>query len=301
MSKKLIMTRGLPGSGKSSWAREAVAIETLAGRKANIICKDDIRKDWQKTGWTWSQKGEEDVIRMRDALIKACFANGSGMVIVADTNFGKHEARLRQISKECDAVFIIQDFTNVPVIECIERDSKRPTSERVGPEVIKRMYNDYIAVTMKELPVQYKPDPYAQRAIICDLDGTVALHNQRRSPYNFAQVGQDTVNDPVADIVKFFASAGHVILYVSGRDAWCADLTTEWLRKNGLPIPGELHKLFMRGDTDKRKDNIVKQEIFDTHIRNHYNVRCVLDDRDQVVKMWRSLGLVCLQVAEGNF
>ena len=35
---------------------------------------------------------------------------------------------------------------------------------------------------------------------------------------------------------------------------------------------------------------------------SEYDVAGVLDDRDQVVKMWRNeLGLTCLQVAEGNF
>lgn len=42
-------------------------------------------------------------------------------------------------------------------------------------------------------------------------------------------------------------------------------------------------------------------EQVDTHIRDRYDVRVVLDDRDSVVKMWRSLGLTCLQVALGEF
>lgn len=42
-------------------------------------------------------------------------------------------------------------------------------------------------------------------------------------------------------------------------------------------------------------------ELFDRHARDEYRVLVVLDDRKQVVDMWRSLGLTCLQVAEGNF
>lgn len=30
-------------------------------------------------------------------------------------------------------------------------------------------------------------------------------------------------------------------------------------------------------------------------------ILCVLDDRNKVVKMWRELGLTCLQMAEGDF
>lgn len=57
----------------------------------------------------------------------------------------------------------------------------------------------------------------------------------------------------------------------------------------------------MRPEGDIRKDSIVKREIFENYIRDYYNIQFVLDDRNQVVEMWRSLGLKCLQVAEGDF
>lgn len=57
----------------------------------------------------------------------------------------------------------------------------------------------------------------------------------------------------------------------------------------------------MRPEGDKRKDSIVKAELFDKHIKDNYAVDFVLDDRNQVVKMWRDMGLKCLQVAPGEF
>jgi len=57
----------------------------------------------------------------------------------------------------------------------------------------------------------------------------------------------------------------------------------------------------MRSQGDTRPDEIVKREIYEEHIKPLYNVDFVLDDRNKVVKMWRSLGLKVLQVAEGNF
>jgi adenylate cyclase class IV len=57
----------------------------------------------------------------------------------------------------------------------------------------------------------------------------------------------------------------------------------------------------MRKTGDNRPDNIVKKEIFDSNIKNNYYIEFVLDDRNKVVKMWRELGLTCLQVADGNF
>jgi len=57
----------------------------------------------------------------------------------------------------------------------------------------------------------------------------------------------------------------------------------------------------MREVGDRRKDTEVKAEIYHRFIEPQYDVHYILDDRDQVVKMWRSLGLTCLQVAEGAF
>jgi hypothetical protein len=58
----------------------------------------------------------------------------------------------------------------------------------------------------------------------------------------------------------------------------------------------------MRRAGDRRKDTVVKREIYERHIAGHYTVRVVFDDRDQVVRLWRDeLNLPCFQVAWGNF
>jgi hypothetical protein len=41
--------------------------------------------------------------------------------------------------------------------------------------------------------------------------------------------------------------------------------------------------------------------LYEAHIEPHYDVQFVLEDLNQAVEMWRSLGLVCLQVAPGDF
>jgi hypothetical protein len=70
-----------------------------------------------------------------------------------------------------------------------------------------------------------------------------------------------------------------------------------WLNKYVTPIGS----LTMRKTGDRRPDYIVKRELFDTHIRNRYNVIVAFDDRQQVVNMYRDLGITVLQVAEGLF
>jgi hypothetical protein len=84
---------------------------------------------------------------------------------------------------------------------------------------------------------------------------------------------------------------------MSGRDGSCRDITIKWLEDNNI----KYDSLLMRAESDFRKDSIVKKELFDNHIKNKYFIEYVLDDRNQVVDMWRDMGLKCLQVQEGNF
>jgi hypothetical protein len=84
---------------------------------------------------------------------------------------------------------------------------------------------------------------------------------------------------------------------MSGRSDEYRTVTGRWLIDNALPVDG----LYMRAAGDHRKDSVVKHELFDKHIRSTYNVLGVFDDRNQVVEMWRAIGLTVFQVADGNF
>ena len=57
----------------------------------------------------------------------------------------------------------------------------------------------------------------------------------------------------------------------------------------------------MRKDYDNRQDAVIKEEIYKLHIQPKFNVLFCVDDRKQVVDMWRRIGLICLQCAEGEF
>ena len=141
---------------------------------------------------------------------------------------------------------------------------------------------------MKDLP----------KAIISDLDGTIALL-KGRDPYSPKTIINDGLNKPVADILKIYNKYSDVSLFiVSGRSDRYKNETEKWLKKYDLDFYKDL---IMRPDTDKRKDFVLKNEMYETHIKGKYNVIFVMDDRDQTVKLWRGLGLTCLQVAEGNF
>jgi hypothetical protein len=154
-------------------------------------------------------------------------------------------------------------------------------------------------------PALYVPDHTKPFAMIVDIDGTVALHGDERGHYEYEKVSGDRPNWPIVDAVWKLAeeegSPGYIALFVSGREDRCREDTIQWLRDRYLFCPSSDDALFMRKTGDHRPDYIIKREIFDEHIRHNYDVRLVVDDRTQVVKMWRSLGLTCLQVADGDF
>ena len=130
--------------------------------------------------------------------------------------------------------------------------------------------------------------------IIVDIDGTIALRGER-NPYDWDNVINDKANGPIVRLLMQLEDWNDLI-FVSGRKDVCMAQTVSWLEKVGF----EVNELYMRDSNDNRPDEIVKKEIYQTHIA-HRDVVCVFDDRNKVVKMWRELGLACLQVAEGDF
>ncbi|MBN6191214.1 hypothetical protein JQN58_30570 [Aneurinibacillus sp. BA2021] len=136
------------------------------------------------------------------------------------------------------------------------------------------------------------------RVWVFDVDGTLALLGDR-SPYDMRNVAIDTPHRPVVMAAQALAAHPDVdaLIVVSGRDESARRATESWLTFNGIPFD----RLLLRRKGDQRADNIVKGEIYDTAIAPYFSVIGVVDDRRSVVEMWRSRGLVCFQVADGDF
>lgn len=145
------------------------------------------------------------------------------------------------------------------------------------------------------------------KAIIVDLDGTLANIEHRRhfvtdgnkdwKSFN-KSIPMDVPNQWCLDLVDKF-STDHFILLVTGRegDPEIREATIEWVQQNDIPY----EELFMRGWKDYRSDSIIKREIYKTKIEPWYDVQFCVDDRQQVVDMWREEGLICLQCDKGDF
>jgi predicted kinase len=297
---RLIMLKGLPASGKTTWAKEFIACGPK--NSAKRVNKDDLR-DMLDNG-EWSKGNEEMVLAIRNYIIMKALANGKH-VVVDDTNLApKHEENLRKLAEDFGATFEIKDFTHVPVAECIKRDAVRANS--VGKEVIVDVYHRFIS---KNKPVKNQPlrpiDASKPFCIVCDIDGTLARMESRHWT-EFEKCGEDAVQVFVADILRTYNrdsmnesnSYSAEIILMSGRENKYREITEEWLDEHGIPY----NFLVMRPTGDHRKDYIVKKELFEQHIEPEYNVLFALDDRNQVVDMWRNeLHIPCLQVYYGDF
>jgi predicted kinase len=300
MTSTIHITTGLPGSGKSTFATALVARSDGHVRRVNL---DALRLMLdQNDGSNFRDDHEETVQQIQDAAILAAVDGGFDVVIDNTHLTPRLPRRYQRLLASRDVYFVVDDFTDVPVEECIRRDALR--SAPVGEDVIRRMHK-----TLKSNPPlstaelnkrpafePYTPDPTLPPAIICDIDGTLALHNGR-GPYDTERCETDQLREPVARIIARCRRAGDRIVLLSGRSAEYRDHTQRWLDAHEVVYD----RLWMRPAGDVRGDDVVKGELFDAHIRGSFNVRLVLDDRNRVVDLWRRLGLECWQVDYGNF
>lgn len=148
------------------------------------------------------------------------------------------------------------------------------------------------------------------KTIIVDLDGTLALNKHRFYLIDkslgkkvdwtsyFEACDQDLPNTAVIETIKALKSTGHQIHIFSARGDIVRDKTIQWLKVYGVPYD----KLTLRKMDSYTPDEVLKKQWLIEYYPDYKDdVSCVFDDRDKVVKMWRSLGLTCFQVAEGDF
>lgn len=132
---KIIMTKGLPASGKTTWALEYIKGNPTTCKRVN---KDDLR-EMLTGGGKWSPENEDFVLEIRNEIVKRALYGGYN-IIVDDTNLNPiHEKTLRFIAQDRLADFEIKDFTDVEPITCIERDMER--EHPVGEAVIWKMFD----------------------------------------------------------------------------------------------------------------------------------------------------------------
>lgn len=301
MMKRIILTVGCPGSGKSTWTREFIAKNPGFFN----INRDDYRQSImgheERDEYKYTKKKEGIVTCMQFDAAKGILYGGDSVkgVIISDTNLNPERRQSWEaFAKEYNWKVEYKVF-DVPWTELVKRNNRRG-SKSVPIDVLRSMYG-YMR-TYLGLPV-YEGTLDKPKAVIFDLDGTLALH-VARGPYELDKLSTDAPNPMVVEYAKMLHQAGYTIITVSGRESGTKenlreyfDATMAWLDTH--QIPWSYH--FQREALDTRKDDIVKEEIFWNKIAPNFNVKLAIDDRQNVVEMWRRIGVECFQVAHGDF
>lgn len=305
--RKIILTVGIPSSGKSSWASQT---------GLPVVSRDSLRPFFAdssaKTVLSFEQ--EQQITVMQRSFVKTYLDAGLD-VIVDDMNLrpkytkewitfaldNDAEVHLRKFPVDVEAAVRWNASRDNSVPEKALREIAKKFTDKGTPRIdLSKCYEEVL--TKRSVPsgfAPYEPNTNLPRAFIVDLDGTLAHNTQGRDWYALDDsYYDDEVDKSVQYLVSNKLEDGETILFVSGRDERVRDVTERWLReKVGVSNP----MLFMRSAEDQRPDSVVKLELFDKHIRDNYCVDLVVDDRASVTKAWRSIGLTVWQVAEGAY
>lgn len=297
---KLIITKGLPASGKSTWSKEYV----LANKGTIRVNNDELASLMFGEPF----KGNDTVINdVRMHIVKLAMQKQKD-VLVDNTNL--HPAREADYKALVDAhnenpdneikyELVIKDFTDVPPQACVVRNAGRAT--KVPEKVIWDMYSRYVK---GEIPIRADTSKVEQKALIVDIDGTIADAAGKRCIYDTTKYDQDEVIVPVWDLIsKLWAfHKPATMIFLTGRDERGRGQTVTWL-KDKLGLAPEDYQLLMRPDGNNIPDYVFKEEAFNTHIDGKYHVIAWFEDRFRNVMMARTkLGLIpVFQVGDGGF
>ena len=280
------ITCGISSSGKTTWANEQD--DTF------IVCRDDVRVQMLKdrgvdveheniwSHWKFKREDENNVTETCRTMIVQ-YAVQCKNIIVADTNLN-YDRRMQLKQFLIDRGYEVEvKLFDVDVMDAIKRDERRKGT--VGNQVIYSQWMQLIS-DPEFGTKKYVPDTSKPKAVIFDVDGTLAIMGDRRKPYEWDKVHLDTCNIWVRDMANRYAD-DHTVIVLSGRDGSCYNKTFEWLKDNRV----KFDKLFMRESGDMRKDAIIKGEIFWRAVADNYNVIFAVDDRPQMARYWYSIGV----------
>ena len=295
---KLILTRGIQGSGKTTWARQWVAEDPDSRVRIN---NDDLRN---MLGNYWVVGREPLVSEMKQYVTQAAMDRGYNIVI-DNMNLNPHEVKSWKRAVELNNEnpdgykyeIEFKDFF-IPLEECIRRDAMRPNP--IGEKVIRdtwKRYKHFIQTTLVEKYVdnimRYTGKP---KCIVIDMDSTMCFNTTKR-PWFGDGAAEGMINDVpntgVCDIVRQLQEQ-YLIVVATGRDTTQAEVTKQWLAKQGINVD----EYFFRTSGDYRKGVEVKKEQI-TSILNKYDIVAVFEDCEPIVKMFRDMGLTVLQPNKG--
>lgn len=294
---KLILCVGVPASGKTTWAEQQTHCVNLN--------RDDIRQDlfgpfkWGEYNFT--KENEDRVTSVQLQLFFDSVEEGKD-VIISDTNINPKTRSMWEVAASGYGYEVEYKVFHITLEGALKRDSAREMS--VGKKVLKDMYQRY-QTQCKDLIVEHfkqllnekweSNGGTSERLFVFDLDGTLAHNDGHRGWYDWHKVYEDSVRKPVQLIAQQLNLTNEYVVIMSGRDECCKEQTSNWLTDKAEVV---FEDLYMRPHGDFRPDWLVKLELLG-NLSNRPVI--VFDDRDQVVEVFRAIGLDVFQVNKGNF
>lgn len=310
ITKKLILTRGIQGSGKSTWARKWVEEDPENRVRFN---NDDIRN---MLGKYWVPSREHMVSSIKHTFIKEAMCKGY-TIVIDNMNLNPKEVKyfedivnihnnLVEEFRSQNKLNPIDDFKYeiefkdffIPLEECIRRDAMRPNP--IGEKIIRdtwRRYKHFIQTSEVERYVNnlkhYEGKP---KCIVIDMDSTICFNVSKRPWYGEGAAEgmvNDVPNTGVCDIIKQLQEQ-YLIIVATGRDTSQEEVTKQWLAKQGINVA----EYFFRTNGDYRKGIEIKKEEI-TAILEKYDIVAIFEDCESIVQMYRDMGLTVLQPNKG--
>lgn len=295
----IIVLAGCPACGKTTLAKEI-----YANRKdCVIVSRDSIRE----ARGSYNVPEQEDYISdIEEASVRAAIKRGLSPIIDATNLNPKTMEKWEKLSVELD-VDLVKKYLYVPFKIAVERDHKRRElgQRSVGLRVLEKFYSTYY-------PKEYKkevetdicpssiPDFSKPPAIIFDLDRTI-MYRQGRGIYEYEKASTDYFDPKAKWLIKQLIEQGIKILFVTGREMTVNSISAI---HTSLDLP-KIHKLdgdyypyeiIGRKDGDRRSGIVVKEELYESRIKDYYEVIAAFDDDEKVVNMYRSKGIFACKV-----
>ena len=294
---KLIVLQGCPCSGKSTWSKEYIKNNENTIR----VCRDDIRLELNNGKYSMDNEREVSIYE-KERIIAGIHSNLD--VIIDATNLNpKTIKQWNDLANdlECDIEF--KKFY-IPFSEAMVRSKKRKEegglyiSKKVMLGFYKRYFPNELSDEFTDKRIIKEPELKLPNCVICDLDGTLALH-QGRHPYEWDKISTDKMDSRLQlMLMKLHDNNQSEIIFVTGRNAEARQATIEWLDKH-LGIKD--YKLYTKEPNEYTSGEVYKERIYHEHIENKYNVLCVFEDSDRCVLMWRKLGLLTCQLENNDY
>lgn len=291
---KLIVLQGCPCSGKTTWAKEY-----LKDHEAVYVNRDSIR--CELNGGKYTLKKEDEVTAIESYRVIEGLDKCSDVIVDATNLNPKTIKKWQRLANLKGAEIDFKEFY-VPIEEAIKRSKARKAeggiyiSKAVMTSFYKKYYPERLKEELTDKRKILKPDFTLHPAVICDLDGTLALH-QGRDPFDWARIPEDAIDPRLEQILKDYCYQGVAIIFVTGRPERARAATEKWLFDHELYS----YKLYMRANNDFSHSDDYKRKVYNDHIKGDYDVYCVFEDSNKCVKMWREEGLLTCQVENSDY